>query len=64
MSLNSEVENEVFEPGEHYYDKILFSKLPKGKNALDALIMKIDEKVSEYQEEYIKSIELNKGIYY
>ena len=48
-------------PGEHYYDQIILSKLPKMVNKLKAFRDELDQKLSDLKQKYMEEIELNRS---
>lgn len=50
----------MIEPGEHYYDQIVFAKLPRERGSLERMAREIQGKIKMYEEAYLGSIESNK----
>lgn len=48
-------------PGEHYYDQIILSKLPKTVKKLEVFRAELDHKLASLKRKYLEEIELNKG---
>jgi len=54
-------ENIKYEPGEHYYDQIILSKLPKNVKKLNELSKEVSERIDELKEMYLQEVEINKS---